>query len=200
MKLTNILFVAIIALLLVTFFQCKKIKDIGALPPKVDTVIKNIEIHDTVPGKPKLIKILETDTVFYPKVEYVPHPNYDTLLAQYEELIKKHFVKNIYETRFPVKYGVATVTDTVHGNKLVGNNLMLDFIIPEKHITVFQPLPVERNFYLGTLITGGKKEFVNSVNVGGLYKDKKDRIFGASIGYNGAGHIQYGFSSFIKIK
>jgi len=200
MKLTQILALSIVILLGVVFFQHNKIKNFQPEPPKTDTVVNYVEVHDTVAGKPKLVKVIDTDTVFYPKIEYLPHPDYDVLLGQYENLIVKHFSKNVFETRIPIKYGVATILDTVTENKSIGNQLILDVIFPEKTITITKPAPLVKQFFIGTSITGSGQQFVNSVSVGGLYKDKKDRIFGGSIGFNDAGRLQYGISSHIKIK
>jgi hypothetical protein len=200
MKLTQILALSIVILLGVVFFQHNKIKNFQPEPPKTDTVINYVEVHDTVAGKPKLVKVIDTDTVFYPKIEYLPHPDYNVLLGQYENLIVKHFSKNVFETRIPIKYGVATILDTVTENKSIGNQLILDVIFPEKTITITKPAPLVKQFFIGTSITGSGEQFVNSVSVGGLYKDKKDRIFGGSIGFNDAGRLQYGISSHIKIK
>jgi len=202
MKITNILLAAIIGLLLVTFFQYRKIKEIEALPTVTDTVVEFIEIHDTIrtPGKIKFVKG-ETDTIWLTEIEYVPDPEHEKLLRQYMVLGNKHFAKNSFETRFPVgEYGVAILRDTVMENKLVGSGLELDVIFPSKTITIVKPAPPVKQFFIGTSITGGGQQFVNSVNVGGLYKDKKDRIFGASLGFNDLGRLQYGISSYIKIK
>jgi len=200
MKLTQILALSIVILLGVVFFQHNKIKNFQPEPPKTDTVINYVEVHDTVAGKPKLVKVIDTDTVFYPKIEYLPHPDYDILLTQYENLIVKHFSKNVFQTTVPIKYGIATILDTVTENKSIGNQLILDVIFPEKTVTITKFAPPVKQFFIGTSITGGGQQFVNSVNVGGLYKDKKDRIFGGSIGFNDAGRFQYGFSSHIKLK
>lgn len=200
MKLTQFLALSIVILLGVVLFQYNKIKNFQPPAPKVDTVVNYIEVHDTVIGKPKLVKIIDKDTIFYPKIEYLPHPDYDILLTQYENLIVKHFSKNVFETRIPIKYGVATILDTVTENKSIGNQLILDVIFPEKTITITKPAPPTRQYYLGTIGTLTSQDFLNSVSIGGLYKDKKDRIFGASIGINQSGNIQYGVSSFIKIK
>jgi hypothetical protein len=200
MKLTQILALLIVILLGVVFFQHNKIKNFQPEPPKTDTVVNYIEVHDTVAGKPKLVKVIDTDTVFYPKIEYLPHPDYDVLLGQYENLIVKHFSKNVFQTTVPIKYGIATIIDTVTENKSIGNQLILDLKFPENTITITKPALLVRQYYLGTIGTLTTQDFLNSVSIGGLYKDKKDRIFGASIGLNGSGNIQYGVSSYIKIK
>lgn len=200
MKLTQLLALSIVILLGVVFYQHNKIKNFQPPAPKVDTVINYVKVHDTVPGKPKLIKIIDKDTIFYPKIEYLPHPDYDILVDQYERLAAKHFVTKVFETKFPIKYGFARVIDTVAENKVVGNDLILDIEVPERIIKVTQPAPPTRQYYVGTIGTLTREDFLNSVSVGGLYKDKKDRIFGASIGINESGKIQYGVSSYIKIK
>lgn len=200
MKLTQILALSIVILSGVVLYQHNKIKNFQPLPPKVDTVINYVKVHDTIPGKPKLIRVIDKDTIFYPKIEYLPHPDYDILLDQYQRLASKHFVTKIFETKFPIKYGYATIIDTVTENKLVGNNLILDVEFPEKIVTVTKFAPPTRQYYIGTIGTLTTQNFLNSVSIGGLYKDKKDRIFGASIGINQTGNIQYGVSSYIKIK
>ena len=200
MKLTQLLALSIVILLGVVFYQHNKIKNFQPPAPKVDTVINYVEVHDTVPGKPRLIKVIDKDTIFYPKIEYLPHPDYDILVDQYERLAAKHFVTKVFETKFPIKYGFARVIDTVAENKVVGNDLILDIEVPERIIKVTQPAPPTRQYYVGTIGTLTRDEFLNSVSIGGLYKDKKDRIFGASIGINESGKIQYGISSYIKIK
>lgn len=200
MKLTQILALSIVILLGVVFYQHNKIKNFQPPAPKVDTVTNYIEVHDTVPGKPKLVKIIDVDTVFYPKIEYLPHPDYDILLTQYENLIVKHFSKNVFQTTVPIKYGIATILDTITENKSIGNQLILDVMFPEKIITITKPAPPTRQYYLGTIGSITNQDFLNSISVGGLYKDKKDRIFGASIGINGSGKVQYGISSYVKIK
>lgn len=200
MKLTQFLALSIVILLGVVLFQHKKIKNFQPPAPRIDTVTNYVEIHHSVPGKPRLIKVIEKDTVFYPKIEYLPHPDYDILLTQYENLIVKHFSKNVFQTTIPIKYGVATILDTITENKSIGNQLILDVMFPEKIITITKPAPPTRQYYLGTIGTLTSQDFLNSVSIGGLYKDKKDRIFGASIGINQSGNVQYGVSSYIKIK
>jgi len=200
MKLTQILAFVLLVLIGVIYYQGCKIDKLENQPVKTDTVVNYIEVHDTIPGKPKLVKIIDVDTVFYPKIEYLPHPDYDILLSQYENLIVKHFSKNVFQTTVPIKYGIATILDTVTENKSIGNQLILDVMFPEKIVTITKFAPPARQYYLGTIGTLTTQDFLNSVSIGGLYKDKKDRIFGASIGLNGSGNIQYGVSSYIKIK
>lgn len=200
MKINNLLYIVIGALLLIVLLQrCGGGEPQVAPAPKIDTVIKYVEIHDTIKGKPKYIKG-EKDTSWITLIQYVPDTNYPKLLQQYKALGGYHFTRNAYKTKFPIKYGVATVTDTVFGNELISSKLELDVIFPEKTITIVKPAPPVRQLYVGTFLTGDKESFINSINVGLLYKDKKDKIFGLSLGYNNVGTIQYGASSYWKIK
>ena len=201
MKLNNLLYIVIGVLLLIILLlqRCGGDKPADTPAPKIDTVIKYITVHDTVKGKIKYIKG-ETDTSWMTHIEYVPDTNYSLLLKQYKALGDRHFKTNIYKTKFPIKYGSAQVTDSIFGNELVDSKLELDVVFPEKTITITKQAPPVRQLYVGTFLTGDKKDFINSINVGLLYKDKKDKIFGLSLGYNNVGTIQYGASSYWKIK
>lgn len=200
MKINNLLYIVIGVLILIVLLQrCGGGEPQVAPAPKIDTVIKYIKIHDTIKGKPKYIKG-ETDTSWITLIQYVPDTNYPKLLQQYKALGGYHFTRNTYKTKFPIKYGVATVTDTVFGNELISSNLELDVVFPEKTVTITKQAPPVKQLYIGTFLTGDKKDFINSINVGLLYKDRKDKIFGLSLGYNNVGTIQYGASSYWKIK
>lgn len=166
--------------------------------PKIDTVIVYKEIHDTVKGKTKFIKG-ESDTLWSTVTEYIPDTSYPKLLGQYKKLGDQYFEKNVYETEFTLGvYGKAKVTDSISTNKLISSKLTFDLLIPEKTITIKEQLPPKRQLYVGAGITGNPSSYLNGVYVGALYKDKKDKLFGASVGYNG--QIVYGLSSYWKIK
>jgi len=187
----------ILALITVNLIQYRGCNNDVASPPRIDTVVKYIEVHDTVRSKPKYIKG-ETDTLWLVDVEYVPDTNYPKLLEQYKSLGNQLFSKNIYSTKFPIKYGLITVDDTVYANKSIGVGLSVDVIFPEKTVTIVKSVPAKKEFYIGPMVTVGNKLSGNSVNVAGLYKDKKDRVVGASVGWNG--NLQIGLSTYIKIK
>ena len=197
-KFSFILYLLVVGLSVAVFLQKQAYDVLASQEPKIDTVISYIHVHDTVPGKSITRIKTNLDTLWIDSIEYVPNPNYAELLAQYKELGDKFFTKSVYSTLFNVKYGVVKVIDTITNNKLVGNRLELDLQIPEKTITIVKPAPPVREVYLGTIATGDRSSFINGVSVGGLYKDKKDKIFGASLGYNGK--IQYGVSLYYKIK
>lgn len=167
--------------------------------PKIDTITKYVYIHDTIPGKPRVIRS-KKDTVWRDSLIYVPSENYDSLLLQYQMLGDKLFMTTVYESEFKLgNYGKAKVIDTVRGNQLIANRLSYDIKIPEKEVRVVEPAKPVRQVYIGTTITGSQFNPINGIYLGGLYKDRKDRIFGASVGY-GHNQLQFGASSYWKIK
>lgn len=194
----DIVYLLTIALLILILIIQKCDGDSYTIPaPKVDTVVKYIQVHDTVKGKIKYIKG-DIDTSWMTVIKYVPDTNCSKLLEQYKALGSLHFTKNTYKTKFPITYGAATVTDTVFGNKLISSNIELDVIIPEKIITITKQVPAKRQLYLGVGAYGNNKSLINGVHIGALYKDRKDRMFGANVIYNN--DLQIGLSSYWKIK
>jgi hypothetical protein len=192
------LLVIVILTIVMFFAKCDKPSQV-APAPKVDTVIKYVEIHDTVPGKPRHIKG-KTDTLWLDSLVYIPDTSYPKLLEQYKALGNRHFAINIYKSDFTIgSYGKATVTDTVRANHLMSSGLVYDIKVPEKTITVIKPEDPKRQVFIGFGAYGTKRNPVDGVFVGGVYKDRQDRLSGLSIGYN-EGQLNFGLSSFWKIK
>lgn len=191
--------VVILFLILIILFQkCDGVKPEGE-KAKVDTVTKYITIYDTVPGKPKYIKG-KKDTIWMDSLIYVPDTSYPKLLQQYKALGDKHFSTNIFSNEFKIgTYGKATVTDTVKANQLISSGLVYDIKVPEKTITIIKPEDPKRQLYFGFGAFGSKRNPVDGLYVGGVYKDRQDRLTGASIGYGNNG-VQVGLSSYWKIK
>jgi hypothetical protein len=99
-------------------------------------------------------------------------------------------------------FGYIKVIDTLQKNQMVGRSFIKDLKIPEKTITItntIYPDP-KRQMYIGGGILGNKDNIVGQVQAGLLLKNKKDQIFGISTGINANGQVQYGVSSFWKIK
>lgn len=190
--------VLIIVLFLIIILQRCNRTDVPIIAPKIDTITKIITIHDTVIGKPKYIKT-KPDTIWQTMPEYVPDTNYPGLLKQYTDIGNKLFAQNIYKTKFPIDtFGFVTVFDTVQKNTLIGSKLISDLKIPEKIITITEQAPPKRQVYVGMALIGNPTDLLNGMQIGALYKDKKDRIFGVHVGYNG--EIQYSLSSYWKLK
>jgi hypothetical protein len=195
----NILYIAIIALLGIILLQ--RCGNGGAqAPPKIDTVYQTIVIRDTVVGKPILVKVKQPTIKWRDSVIYVTDSNYNTLLTMYEALGDKYYSEHIYKTKFNLgKYGSATVTDTIISNTIVANGIDYSIEIPEKVITIIKPANPRRQFYVGAGLLGNKVKPIAGGYLGGLYKDKKDNIFGANVGVVDK-KLYYGISSYWKIK
>jgi hypothetical protein len=193
----NILYIIIATLIVIMFLQrCGGGN--ASIPPKVDTIIDYIEVHDTVKIEPKFIKS-DVDTLWMDSLIYIPDTSYEHLLEQYKKLGDKHFSTNIFKSEFELgQYGKATITDSIKANQLISSSISYNLSIPEKTITIEKQSPPKRQVYLGLGGYGNKKVPINGVYVGALYKDRKDRIFGYSIGYNNS--IQIGISSYWLLK
>ena len=190
--------IVIIVLMLIIFLQrygCEKTP-----PPKSDSVrivhdTIPIPVHDTAPGK--IIKLPgRVDTSWRHDTLYTPSSNYDSLLNQYDRLGDQYFSKHSFKTKFTIRtYGFVTVYDTIVSNTLMSSNMITDLSIPEIHDSVFITKQTEksRQLYIGGgLYTG------TAVKLGLIYKDKKDRMYGVDVLYDG--NLQYGLSYYWKIK
>jgi hypothetical protein len=195
----NILYIVIITLIGIIFLQrCGSGGE--QAPPKIDTVYQTIVIRDTVVGKPILVKVKQPTVKWRDSLVYVTDSNYNTLLTMYEQLGDKYYSEHIYKTKFSLgKYGSATVTDTIISNAIVANGIDYNIEIPEKTITIIKPADHKRQVYIGAGLLGNKEKPIAGGYIGGLYKDKKDNIFGANFGIVGD-KLYYGVSSYWKIK
>jgi len=202
MKSNIIPYIIIIALLIVVLIErCHKEVDI---PQKPSVIIKidTIRMHDTIiKTKPKLIK---GDSIPYAMWDtaYLPDTTYNGIKKQYLAAMTTFLTKNYYADTLYVNkdslFGWIAVADTVHKNKLQKRSYSYDLSYIQKTITIVQPTPPTRQLYFGGGITGNSLLPISGGNIGLLYKDRQDRIFGANVGFiNG---IQYGVSSYWKIK
>ena len=199
MKSTN-LYILILGLVIVILLQRTGCTYLPKHPPlpKTDTVIEYLQVHDTVPGKPILLKA-KKDTIWRDSIQYKPDTSYAGLLKQYNSLDDKFFTEHIFKTDYKLgTYGTATVFDTVVANMIIGNSIAYNVTIPEKTVTIIKTQPIVRQLFIGGGLIGNQLNPINSAHVGLLYKDRKDRMFGASVGYNG--QIVYGFQTYWKIK
>lgn len=205
-NLKNLPYLVIIALVAVIFvMRCgpsPKPIDKGPDTIAVKTVVKYITVHDTVIGKPRLIKS-EPDTLWRDTSYNKPDTSYRGLLNQYDALGDKYYSRHIYKTPYSLgKYGSAEVTDTVVANHLMGTSLKYDIVIPEttRTITIQEPYKPKNQFYLGGGINGNQTKILSSVELGVLFKNKKDQIFQGKVIQPFGAPTEYGVSTYFKIK
>lgn len=173
-----------------------------AIPPVIDTTVVRDTVwqkYDSVVYKKVPVKSVIYDTL---PPEYIPNPAYDSLKVQYEELAREYLAKKTYADTFriPQIKGLIVVQDTVKNNELMGRSWTADYIIPsvKETITITKQAPQKRQLYVGGGLAANKTN-VAQAQVGLLYKDRRDRMFGAYIGFNPAGQMSVGVQSYWKI-
>lgn len=168
---------------------------------KIDTVVKIVEIREKIHGDTLYIISSKRDTVWKESVLYIPDSTYKGLLAQYYMLGDKFFATNSFKTSFPVKdYGYVEVTDSIRENVLVSSTLETFLKIPEKEIVIEKQitLPPMAELFIGGGLSGNT--FVNGIQLGGMYKDRKSRMYGLNVQYHPSLGLSYGVSYYANIK
>ena len=194
----NILSIAILILAVIIILQ-----RINSSP---DIVEKSIVIRDTVWQKKDSViytspKVIQTIPVKIISEKYLPDPNYDKLVLKYQELVKLHLAKNIQKDSVQIdSIGFVKVTDTVQNNIVQNRKWEYNIKYPIIKETVIQPPKKVNQLYIGGGLQGNQYNIINSINGGILYKNKKDQLYGLSIGVNTNGQAVYGVSSYWKIK
>lgn len=205
LKAISIVQIVIIALLLIIALQkCDGDGKSGKTSSSRDTVI-SIRYHyvkDSGHTKPIFIKG-ERDTILETSIEYMPSEDYDELLSQFEELKQTFLSRNVFQDSIPIDtFGYVSLYDTIQKNNILGRAYKSVVKVPEKTITITNTIYPEpkRQMYIGGGIFGNKDNIAGQVQAGLLLKNKKDQIFGVSTGINANGQVQYGISSYWKIK
>ena len=194
----NILSIAILILAVIIVLQRSN--------SSPDIIEKPIVVRDTVWQKKDSViytspKIVQTIPVKIISEKYLPDSNYDKLVLQYQELVKLHLAKNIQKDSVQIdSIGFVKVTDTVQNNIVQNRKWEYNIKYPIIKETVIQPPKRVNQLYIGGGLQGNQYNIINSINGGILYKNKKDQIYGLSVGINTNGQIVYGVSSYWKIK
>ena len=194
----NILSIAILILAVIIVLQRSN--------SSPDIIEKPIVIRDTVWQKKDSViytspKVVQTIPVKVVNEKYLPDPNYDKLVLQYQELVKLHLAKNIQKDSVQIdSIGFVKVTDTVQNNIVQNRKWEYNIKYPIIKETVIQPPKKVNQLYIGGGLQGNQYNIINSINGGLLYKNKKDQIYGLSVGINTNGQAVYGVSSYWKIK
>lgn len=196
-----IVLILLIALLVISFDKCsKKIEHIEKVSIKKDTVwIHSINTVTTVP------QIVETirDTIETKTVEYLPSEDYAELKLQYLKLKDEFLSRNIIKDNLKIdSIGILSVTDTLSKNKITGRGYSYDFKYPvvTNTVTITKTAPARNQVYLGGMLSGNKSEMINQVDLGILFKNKKDQMFGVKGGIDVKGQWNVGIQSYFKIR
>jgi hypothetical protein len=165
-----------------------------------DTVYKRDTVwqkYDSIVVKKVKVKEIIHDTL---PPQYIPHPGYDSLKIQYEDLAQAFLAKNIYEDTFSLgTFGQVVVYDTVQTNQLGHRSYAADYIIPIIRDTIYKTniiqAPKKGQLYIG----GGlatNKTLSNTGHIGILYKTKKDKIVGGYVAVLPGMQISYGIQTY----
>lgn len=171
-----------------------------------DIIEKPIVIRDTIWQKKDSViytspKVVQTIPIKIISEKYLPDPNYDKLVLQYQELVKLHLSKNVQKDSVKIdSIGFVKVIDTVQNNIVQNRKWEYNIKYPIIKETVIQPSKKVNQLYIGGGLQGNQYNIINSINGGILYKNKKDQIYGLSVGINTNGQVVYGVSSYWKIK
>ena len=194
----NILSIAILILAVIIVLQRSN--------SSPDIIEKSIVIRDTIWQKKDSViytspKVVQTIPIKIISEKYLPDPNYDKLVLQYQELVKLHLAKNIQKDSVKIdSIGFVKVTDTVQNNIVQNRKWEYNIKYPIIKETVIQPPKKVNQLYIGGGLQGNQYNIINSINGGILYKNKKDQLHGLSVGINTNGQVVYGVSSYWKIK
>ena len=194
----NILSIAILILAVIIVLQRSN--------SSPDIIEKPIVVRDTVWQKKDSViytspKVVQTIPVKIVSEKYLPDPNYDKLVLQYQELVKLHLAKNIQKDSVQIdSIGFVKVTDTVQNNIVQNRKWEYNIKYPIIKETIIEPPKKINQLYIGGGLQGNQYNIINSINGGILYKNKKDQLYGLSIGVNTNGQVVYGLSSYWKIK
>lgn len=147
-----------------------------AQPPvtKTDTLYQTFRdtVRDTIPNLVEVIvagnpvEITKTDTVLI-------HDTLHLSGADSAAIFADHFRVRVYSDTLRDKFGYAVIGSRVTQNKLVSQQAIFSFNVPEIHTTITEK---ERILYLGFNVGFG-----NNFGMGGVhatYIDKKDNEFG----------------------
>ena len=173
-------------------------KDI--IPPSIkrDTVwVVKDSLITSKPSVIKTIQITSHDTIIN---HYLPDTNYNKLLVQYQDVVKELLAKNIHSDSIRIDTnGYVKITDTVQKNLIIGRvtEVKVKYPIIKETITIHQQ--PKNQLYIGGGIGASQNALINQVRVGGMFKTKKDQLFGANVGISTQGTIVYGIDTYWKI-
>lgn len=197
-SLSEILIVVLLVIILLQ--RCSK-DPVVVEQPKIIRDTTWVYKDSTITRQPQIIKTI-TVPIEHWNTEYLPDTSsMAKLMAQYNELASKFLALNISVDSLTVDtIGKVYITDTVTANTIKNRKLSYNLKFPTITNTIILPEPKKTQWYVGGTIQGEQGAIISQINANLLIKNKKDQIFGGSVGLNNSGALQIGLSSFWKIK
>lgn len=193
----NFVSLIVLVLVLILFLERWKQPIPEQQAPKIIRDTQWIKRDSLVFSKPQIInRITAHDTVIN---NYIPDTNYGKLVIQYQNIVNQLLTKNIHLDSIRIdSNGYVKISDTVQKNEIIGRSTEVKMKYPIIKETIILPPKLTNQLYIGGGIYGSQG--VSGIKGGLLYKNKKDQIFGGSVGINSAGQFVYGIDSYWKIK
>lgn len=141
--------------------------------------------------------------------QYIPSTNSDELLKQYIEVTNKYLAVNTYKDSIQLKdssgnrVGVVNLEDVVSENQLKSRKPSYQLTFPHYYTTTTITNPPKNQFFIGGGLTGNQAQIINGVNVGLIWKNKKDQLYGIHAGAISLGNVitpEFEISTYWKIK
>lgn len=192
-------FIIVVLAIIILLQRCSKGNTSPTTEIKVTKDTVWVHKDSTIYSKPQLIKTISVPVEQW-NTEYLPDTNYSKLLKQYQEIVTKYLSSNLIQDSIKIdSIGYLKIVDTISTNLVKGRSTSYKFKYPVvKETLTIVPEP-KRQVYAGIGLGGDGIKLIYQVSLGMLYKDRRDRIFGASVMASPSG-IEYGVQSFWKIK
>lgn len=166
-----------------------------------------VSIHDTSIMYRK-VRLSIHDTAYLPSdTIYKVDTSCEVTKGRFVKLVKSHVAKNIYVDTLRIDtIGYVKIYDTIQFNKLQGRGIKYRLVIPNKIEYVKVPADPKRQLYVGGgLMADGtsiakKSLILNAAELGLLYKNKKDQMYGAKAQVDFKGNVSYGLQTYWKLR
>lgn len=161
-------------------------KSVNPGVPTIDTVITVVHhYHDSTitttlqPTNVTVTKLIPT--------KYIPDSTYEGLKKQYMDRLDSFLATVTYSDTLKIdSIGYVRIQDTVSMNRNIGRSYNYKIDQPEKvtTITIREPYKPKNQFYLGGGTGITTQGSIDQLNLGLMFKNKRDRVIGLSGGYN----------------
>jgi hypothetical protein len=194
----RIYLIVIAVLVAIIFLQRSCTKKVFV--PGKDNVVYDTVWNKVIKKEVKKVPLFIKDTISLPgDTVFVPDSSYNKLKSQYLKLANNYGARNIYRDSLQLdNLGYVIVTDTVQYNLLKSRSYLRNYKIPT--VTGYVKQEQRRQLYIGGGISINKSLELANLQVGLLYKNKKDQIFGVQTGISQNLQPYIGISSYWKIK
>ena len=195
--------ILIVALLIIILLQkCSGGSPENPTAPQITKDTVWVHTDSTITTKPQLIKTIPYAVpIDRWNTEYLPDSNYVLLIKQYETLVRELLAKNVSSDSIKIdSIGHIYITDTISKNQIVSRTTHYNLKYPVITNTVIIPEAKKGQVYIGMGIGGVGQDLINKINLGLMYKNKQDVMFGPTLSVEQNGNLFYGIQAFWKIK